>query len=201
MRDRAESLDSRRTALCMSAGGAVLVALGLACGGAVTAERPLSQADEAVVLHPSDLVDRLDLDLDVDDSKVHCGYRRLFGNASVSCRLYGKESWSMEHEVSTFVMESDTERHIGQRMPEQTTLLENEGYQVAPYPKAMTWGDGHDCLLLEVRGSPAGVHCMARKGTRVVTFTVKGVALEGEGAVDDLIGPELAALDTWEPTD
>ncbi|TVQ87639.1 MAG: hypothetical protein EA397_17900 [Deltaproteobacteria bacterium] len=184
-------------ALGLATAGFLTLGLGLACGGMGVENRPLTPAEEAVVLHPTELVERLGVDAEVDASKVSCSYDRVFGNVSLACRTFGRDEWSMEYKVSTFVMASDTERALFTKMSDNSTILTHEGFEVSPIEGAWSWGDDRDCRALHRNGAPAGILCMGRKGTRTVSFKVTGLVVEGPGVVDRLLDQELSALEAW----
>ena len=174
------------------------VLAGLACGG-ISDSRDLTPAEQALVLDPEELVERLGADADPASTPVSCRYTRVFSNAGWRCSKSEVGGWSMESSVKSFVMESDTARSLPDDIRFESKILSNNGYEVTPVDDAWSWGDDRDCRSLRKDGAPAGILCMGRKGLYIVKLEVKGLPVEGAGVVDRLLEPELAALESWDP--
>lgn len=61
------------------------------------------------------------------------------------------------------------------------------------------WGDDSKCVLLMNGGNKVGNLFMARKGRRYFTLMIVGVYFENSDAIQQLLGPMLQRLDSYEP--
>ena len=192
----------------------ILLGIGVPCAGcsllfvcflgaafAPGTELPVTDADRAVLLDAEDLAEWSDFDVAVGTESVK-KTKDLFGTHELAYEFTSDEGVFVNTTVTYDKTESDarstfsvTKMGLGVGM----ALEKSEGMTREERNELFAWGDDSVTYLLQMNGAPVGNVIVARKGKRTYFVIFAGVYFDDEGQLEELLSPQLTALETWNP--
>ncbi|HEY7311564.1 MAG TPA: hypothetical protein VH643_19530 [Gemmataceae bacterium] len=195
--------------------GIIAAVVVLACGGLGTAfyfvfvheiEEPVTAADRGMVITSGRLAEFIPaLQHDPSRGKLR-KVRHLDGNRELTYEYEAEEgednSLFIQHQIGVERTAQDAQYAYG-----GLGIGTNIGLRILGSGKVRQverndlwrWGDDSKCILLMNGDNKVGNLFMARKGRRYFTLMIVGVYFENSNAIQQLLGPTLQRLDSYEP--
>lgn len=166
---------------------------------------PVRDVDEAVVLRASDLEQWMEETAEpIDESQATISHTRdLFGVEEIAYE-YSKDGSSLfvnsTVTIDPKVQDARTTFNVTKLGLGVGVAIEAKGGMTKEERNDLfSWGDESASYVLNMNGSPVGNAIVARKGSRTFFVIFAGVYFDDADALEEVLEPQLTALEAWTP--